>query len=522
MIDEHFGRALLGVPLLAFLGACGSEGTETTQQDELSKVPVCIAPDVDVDPRRSLMITDQDVLGDAAGPFGLRRVLGQLASTSGATNGSATGLFRQLWDTQNPAPGLGLGPNCTDDGGTINGWPSICRAAEGAQASTNPAEDAVRMDSYFPVALVNRFDLAPVDGSHCGEYRIVYSKGDCPTCGFGRNFVIFESVLPNPSPGCGLAACRPVQELWAKMSGNASAARRQAGLSLFYFDGYRDFAPVIHADHFALAGQGGYGQGRTGQIRTNQFMQGPWMLKEFKLRSDCNATERDFCDLDFVPVSVKDNPAAVLFDSANSAPIAQRFQQSFAPTHVATLAVPDVNGFSFNALANPFNDAQSPVDFSNRYATHFGAGPSPLRTSIDQVLFELGSGLNADHIVARAEALSCKGCHQNSNNADLGEGVTFPSSLGFVHTSEFTEQGPDGPRFLISSALTDVFLPQREAIMEGFLRSHSCVSCDPVVGPGTDPAVDPATDPALDPARRPEGDAADLGAVRTLGGRATH
>ena len=31
---------------------------------------------------------------------------------------------------------------------------------------------------FFPVALFNRFDLAPEDGAHCGEYRIVYAMHD--------------------------------------------------------------------------------------------------------------------------------------------------------------------------------------------------------------------------------------------------------------------------------------------------------------------------------------------------------
>jgi hypothetical protein len=44
------------------------------------------------------------------------------------------------------------------------------------------------------------------------------------------------------------------------------------------------------------------------------------------------------------------------------------------------------------------------------------------------------------------------GCHQHSNNRDLGGGVRWPSSIGFVHIDE------NGS---ISPALTNVFLPAR-------------------------------------------------------------
>jgi hypothetical protein len=38
-----------------------------------------------------------------------------------------------------------------------------------------------------------------------------------------------------------------------------------------------------------------------------------------------------------------------------------------------------------------------------------------------------------------------------------------------VHSTEFQEAGPDGPRFRISPALTNVFLPNRASILSAFL-----------------------------------------------------
>jgi hypothetical protein len=173
------------------------------------------------------------------------------------------------------------------------------------------------------------------------------------------------------------------------------------------------------------------------------------------------------------------------------------------------LAVNDVNGFSYGNLTARANDAQSPINFANRYSGHFDNDlplGSPFRTSIANELANIGSTLSSDNIIARAEALSCKGCHQYSNNANLGGGVTFPSSMGFVHTSEFTEAGPDGTRFRISNALIGTFLPAREAIMESFLNAPSCVTCNP----------------GFDVSSAPLRTGSEAAAVPTLGGRRTH
>ncbi len=329
------------------------------------------------------------------------------------------------------------------------------------------------LDAYFPIALVNRFDLAPKNGAHCGEYRIVYSKGNCPDCGFGRNFVIFESVLPNPNPECGIAACKPVQQMWASLSGRMTEQAKQQLLEQFFFDGLDGFSPVIHKDHFEVQGptRRGYRPTVTGQIRTNQFMTRQWMLKEFKLKQTCNG--RQLCDLDFQPVAVSTNPNAALFDPNAVDARSADFQRDYV-TQVANLASPSLSSISQNLSAR-YDDAQSPVTFTERYAFHFEQGDprNVFRASIQGELAAIGSRLRPEHIIARSEFLSCKGCHQNSNGADLGGGITGPQSLGFVHVGENEVNGA----FPISDALSQVFLPEREQIMESYLSQASCISC---------------------------------------------
>jgi hypothetical protein len=63
----------------------------------------------------------------------------------------------------------------------------------------------------------------------------------------------------------------------------------------------------------------------------------------------------------------------------------------------------------------------------------------------------------------RAEAMSCGGCHQNSNNTEIAPNVNWPKSRFFVHVDE---QGT------LSSALTEQFFSPL-ALMS-VLNSLSC------------------------------------------------
>lgn len=493
MMLERLTRASL--VLTSVLAACGgptepeAPATETTELSE--EALMCRPRAAALDARRSLFITDTAVLEGA--DFSLQRTLAQLASQSGNPNITALSLFRQLWDTQNPGPGLGQGPHCDDEltagGASLNGFPLRCGRAEGRQADAALDADGITPEQYLaaykPVSLVNRFDLAPPSGEHCGEYRIVYAKD--PTVGPGRNLIIFEAVLPNPRPGCGLAACRPVQELWASMTDLPSATTRATRLAQLYYSGYRGFAPVIHHRHFALGGSGSYGSaGRTGQIRTNQFMQAPWVLREYQLQHR-PGSRRSPADLDFVPVELKTNAQGFLFDGAIAtstspyAALAAAHQADFVG-HVASLAGATLGDISMG-VAPEFNAGEAEAGSTNnqnRYTFHFAqdGGDSAFRTAIHDRLTALDSALTPADIVARAQTQSCAGCHDLSNNASLGGGLTWPATRRFVHTDErSTEAGPDGARYPISVALSDTFLPARLEIMTNYLANSDCTHC---------------------------------------------
>jgi hypothetical protein len=430
-----------------------------------------------VDPRRSLAVTDQVILSQ----FSFQRVMNQLVTQAGVQGLTPLRLYRQWWDTANQAPGLGLGPHCNDTltngTPTLNGFNYTCPRAEGAQVNEDPFTDpATNPAAYIPIGLFNRFDLAGTNGSDCGEYRIIFARKEGQTNALKRNLIIFEAVLLNPQPFMGIEGCRPVAQFWAELSQENNPSVRAARLQDFYFNGLSGFMPVVHINNY-----GNRVSGVTGQVRTNQFMQFSWTLREFKMKKACNGT----CTLRFMPVTVKTNPGGLLFSPTSVHPQKPDFQNLAFPEQVPSLARSNINTFSM-FTADRFNSGQSDAQFSeNEYVTQFTPNPSTLRTNIQSKLAAQGSTLTPDHIVRRALTQSCAGCHQHNNaapNNDLGNGMTWPASLGFVHVSEVSpDTGPDGQRFRISPALTDVFLPHRRAVLENFLSTPAPV-CGPTSG----------------------------------------
>jgi hypothetical protein len=460
-----------------------------------------------IDPRRSLAVTDVSILSR----FSFERVMKHLAGqTAGQT---ALGLFQQWWDTQNPGPGLGRGAHCDDERDATgapsrNGFPYGCRAApaEGGEAAIDPFRDfATNPNAYVPIGLFNRFDLAPADGRHCGEHRIVFARRSGTTIPQSppppaslvlnerRNLVIFEAAVPNPNPAKGLTGCFPVAAAWAALSFMPDPGARAAWLEKFYFTGLTSvdesrrkvtLAPVLAIDNFGAAGRG--------QIRTNQFMvEGTtlpkaWALREFQIQRVCRTTG---CSHEFVPVTVKANPYGGLFDplavdplSASYHPRAAAFQAWF-PTALAGLLGNAVTALSFDT-GDAFNTAQSLASGSNenRYAVQLGPLTGPFRAAIVGALAAAGSGLTPEEVVLRAQTQSCAGCHQLNNVFDpvtrvngpgaIGGGLTWPASLRFVHVSEQAPEqaGTAGERFRISPALAEVFLPHRARVLTDYLN----------------------------------------------------
>ena len=396
--------------------------------------------------------------------FGILNVLNRLAAGSPQSM-IARQLYDQWMDLHNPAPGIGQGGHCNDEVtngvATLNGFQFDCPRAEGRLVGTNPTNGSP--DSFVPIALVNRLDLATdprIGGTDCGEYRIIYAKVSGMTNPTDRMQIVFEAVLPNPAPnGRDLTGCRPVAEFWASLSTIADPAVRAQRLKAFYFDGLPGFQPVVKAAHYGFATPMA-----SGQIRTNLFMQFNWNLREYRLKVVNNL-------LKVVADPNHQTPAAQLFDETDPHPKGADFRKSFLDV-VETLAQNNINTFHSNALPSRFNSGDSDQQHPTKgnYPANFSKSPN-FAAAIQQRLNAIGSTLTPAQIVQRSMAMSCAGCHQMSNGKDLGGGLVWPASLQFVHVSEVNrENGPDGLRFRISPALQDVFLPHRKRVFEAFLN----------------------------------------------------
>jgi len=496
---------------------------------------VCLASPpttaADIDPHRSLFVHDRATL--SARDFSLKRTMDQLASQVSGSVPGITGaqIFRQLWDTHNPAAlALTTGPRCSDNAGTLNGFPHACRprsTEEGGEAQGTDAQINDRMrgsddtETYNPLALVNRIDLAHEGWRNCGEFRLIYGKrifsGGTPA----RNLIIFEGVLPNPTPGC-RSGCRPVMQMWKSLSAMTSPADRATKLEEFFYTGLPGFRPVVHVDHYSAKGvTGAYGASGSGQIRTNMFRffatGSRWMLKEHKTVLDCGSSP---CKFEVMPIPVKVNPWGELWneDIANAPAhpfqaLAQAFQNNTV-AQATLLGNPELMRFGYTVSlphGAPQSFSQAPAAFPetspssegpfavwiDQYRTQFNNAAGPINVFRSSLVAGAAvHGLTSTQLLNRAVAQSCAGCHQpggfgllapNSigpSTTPSGAIVTsWPNSLGtFVHVETPVVALPElsGAAFpsnlghALSPALHDVFLPDRRNFLVNQLNAITC------------------------------------------------
>lgn len=493
--------------------------------EESAEAAACTDPSVspaDILPERSLAISDPAVLGDGlSGPFRLDVVLRQLvrqanpALTDVTAGPVAVELNEQWWSTFAVANGDTARPHCDSPdpralpgvlGPSFNGFLWQCPRAEASNA-TAP------LSSWTPTALFYRPDLMPTDARNCGEARIVYARN-------ASTMVIFEAKIPNPTPGC-VEGCRQVARYWANFSTELVNGQRLGApvlrdrLQRFYFLGTAipGLGPVIHINNLAGSSGGAYA-GSSGQVRTNVISNGPWELKEFAVRRIAGTNPRR---IELRPQTDKVNPSPLLFadlptgNDPTSVELRNRittFRQQFIAQDVERLAFGDVNSFTM-APADTANSGQSRSgggEPSNPSTDYRGAGVQ-IRALIDAQLNTLRSrptrpltnlSIDTNVILARATAMSCSGCHFNAINAPIGNNPSgqpefWPAAAGFVHVTNTTSGrdisgGTSG--FRLSSALNQVFLPARQAVLANFLNRSRCTTCpSPSPSPSSSPAA---------------------------------
>ncbi|HEY6136793.1 MAG TPA: hypothetical protein VI670_03425 [Thermoanaerobaculia bacterium] len=421
-------------------------------------LPPTIASQLDAS--RSFAVTDVTILEG----FPFIKVMNWIVAESGTTPEK---LIRQMFDTQNPSPGMAdsASPHCDDflvnGAATFNGFPRRCPTPEARVAGVHP-----NLPGFIPLALINRFDMAPADGSNCGQYRIIYSAYLSP--GFAH--LNFEGVLPNAHPEQGLAGCKAVAQFWADLSGVDSVIERRFRLEKFFFDGIAGFEPVVKASHYTAAAGGSV---RTRQLVPTLPSRG-WRSYEFHLDQQCPTS--GLCSLRLIPDVLENLPFGPLFDANVDTPLAREFRETFLE-QVPTLAINDLNQYRMNIDKKFLLVESDPVDdfFAFNYSLPFRQSQSTdagkaFRAQIAAKLESAGSSLTPEEIVARAETQTCSGCHFVPQS--VGGGLIFPGALDGSHIGGLV-RGEEGPqsRWGISGAMEKVFIPNRMRILKQFLDS---------------------------------------------------
>jgi hypothetical protein len=441
---------------LVLAGCSGGDGgADEERAGEVTEALACADVSGTTAPR-SLAIVEPTALAK----FGFSRTVNRIRNTAGvAATETAAAIYQRWMKTFGASAAAG---DCDDPAIDPNDYGLTCpRDNELLLSTVNPFAAGSTV-TFQPVAIMNRFDLAPTSGATCGEYRIVYAMSSTDPAISGRAFIIFEAALPNPTPAAGLDACLPVAQFWQALSQDASATSRATKLEKFFFTGgaVSGFPAAVDAKHYGLAQQTST-QRNSGQVRTNFFVNfAEWHLREFKLRRTCtDPANTATCTLAFQHVTVKENPAEELFGGAH--PRSEAFVSNFL-TQVPLLAATNVNLIKMKTGGN-FNEFESISQLQNVRYSAPGVTSTATRDAIKQKLTSLGSTLTVNNILERATTQTCAGCHQVSNGAALGGGLTWPSTNGFVHVDE---------QSLLSPALTGTFLPRRKNVLERFINDR--------------------------------------------------
>lgn len=440
-------------------------------------------PNITVDAKsRALVVTDPEVLER----FSLERVLQQIIERAQRPT-TPLELLQHLFDSEN-SNATAVFPeavHCDDlDNLIVNASPTSCPRAEGKLAASTHFFEPGHADYFYPVALVNRFDLTPREGSNCGEHRIIYAKWSGRTNPNERVFFAFEASLANPKSPDTLMGCRPVAQMWASLANEQNIVAVADRLEKFYFTGLDGFAPVVAPEHYGFANAtetddgGGYGdpegRPRHGQLRVSQGLQDPWEFREFHLHFSFGQNNRP--SLFWGPVRTKNSPNAALFDATSSTQSGSAFRTQFL-TALPTLAQNDLFRVQFAPADGTQNSGTSQItsspaqDFTNRaFAGETGqAFWTQIQSAIaaQQLGKDCPSGdpLLPEHLVQRVSMLACSGCHAPEQylgpSRSIGCGQTWPQIGQRAHIDEFGK---------VSDALGESFLPRRAEVMSMYLQ----------------------------------------------------
>jgi hypothetical protein len=445
------------------------------------------------DAKKTLVVTDKAILNTRT--FSLGATLGAIITSAGGnakdSNAERIALLASMIRSfnavshVNPESGLDIPVSPRPNEAKLD--PVKLLHPRNFEPDFKPEEILKPGDLEFmhPIGVFNRIDTAPADWNDCGEHRIVYGKGlpaEPPVAGdpfrTNRFLLIFEARIDNPDPNNSKEGCRPIVEFWRSLQSLQGTALASA-LARFYYegldtdgDGAADIKPVIHYQNFGVP---------FGQVRGNIFVQGsatnPWMLREWRISVTPDGAPT------FVVDTVKKNPNPTLYaatqpsDGPGMDALRIEFQDSFLGRHMREMLdvdlaarskgnpveISDVVQYLGASFADRHNSFESIAQGTDHDPLEKARGtPLISRAAARMKTAELdlanACSVTAEHMINRAGAISCGGCHDFSANREIAPGFTWPKPAGrFVHNSETGE---------LSELLEVYLLPERRQFMD--------------------------------------------------------
>jgi hypothetical protein len=366
---------------------------------------------------------------------------------------------------------------------------------EATEVTTAELLDPDTKKGMHPVALFNRFDLAPFNFENCGEHRIVYMLGD-GTTRTHRMTLIFEARVKNPHPELAQRGCLPIAQFWKNLEQKNPADAAKALEAFFYLgdldgDGTIDLAtPVVDFTNYGF---------NRGQVRGNLFVTPApnhfkWQLREW--HTDLNPDGSPY----FRAEPVKDAPIAELWGDVPAGPLASlrsEFARDLVTANLNRLLAPE----RASDVGDPVKlVADIGADFGSQFddfqSVSQGSEDEPAVQISPQLKTQLEAKLNStpgtrkptiEQILNRAGAVTCGGCHDFSRDKTIGTApdgtdITWPAPAppGFVHTLENGDLSP---------ALMERFLVFRCRNLDGFISNpdrFGFPQSTPVVAEGLD------------------------------------
>jgi len=434
---------------------------------------------------REVAITDPVVLQNSGIDFSFARTIGQILTTANVPAGNTAANREAIVQTMidsfaatsaiNPASKIAV--------------PLTSRPGEAAMV---PADllDPLNPDGMRPVGVFNRLDLAPADWSNCGEYRIVYAKGN-PVSLTNRFMIIFEAVVDNPLPGIPMG-CMQIAQFWQSFGTLPNPPRHilaELLESFFYYGIQGTNGPVISFKNLGNP---------FGQVRGNLFVNNPdglWDLREWLVQMAPLIIK-------FAMHPVRNTPMTTLYGTSQptdaNAVMALRtaFQKDFLNIFSKQLTSIDMTGRTApvkdTALYFGLGDS-IPMKYDGFESISNQDHDDPVRTSNQNFQFttNLQNSLNAQglpwsltstEVIGRAATQGCGGCHNFTPPSDIAPGskggvVPWPNSGPFTHINE---------NGALSQLLVQRFLPARFTNFNNYITN---TFANPLAGSAPAPAT---------------------------------